>query len=324
MEINKLLNKLWYGKDEHKNTSFSSPEVLYRTAKKILPQLKKRQVQQFLSQQLAYSTFREFRKGSIDRNILVNRPGHVLAFDTAFLKKFGHKGGVKFLLVGVDIFSGYTKVAGLKSLKNATQAFSKLLKEFQDKFKTIENIVLDRGGENYSIKRYAEAENIDVFFAPELSVNKASRAERAIRILRQRMSKLLLSNPLMMPLTAAKLSADSYNSTINQETGVAPADVEGEKIGVILRHRMDKQMKQLSKASFNPKFKIGDIVKLKIVRKNTVFVKSNEPIWSFESFVIVSVKDTTPRYSYKIKKVGGSTKTASVPERYLQLVKSDG
>lgn len=324
MSTNTILKKLWYDTDEHKNTSFSSPEILYKEAKKVLPELKKTQVQDFLNQQLAYSTFRDFRKGSIDRSTHVNKPGHVLSFDVAYLKKFGHKAGIKFLLVGTDIFSGFTKVAGLKSLKNATQAFAKLLREFQDKFGNIENIVLDRGGENYSIKRYAEAQGIDVFFAPELSVNKSNRSERQILTLKKKMAKILKSKPRMIPLTAAKLAAEIYNSTVNVKTGIAPTNVEGENIGIVLRHRMDNQLKQLTKSSFNPKFNIGDIVKLKIVRKNTVFVKSNEPLWTSDSFVILSVKDTSPRYSYIIKKVGGAKKTASVPERYLQLVKSNG
>lgn len=319
MANNKILKDLWFNTKINKATSFSSPNNLYLGAKKILPNIKKSEVIHFLHQQPEYSSFKEYRKSGVDRFTHVNSCGHLLAFDVMYMKNFKHKGGIKFLLVGVCVFSGLTKVAGLKSLKNTAVQFAKLLTEFEERFK-VQNVTLDRGGEMVAVKKHAESKGINVYYAPEISVNKSNRCERAIRVIRSRMARIIRSSPTIHPLTAAKQAAESYNETVNSSTGVAPNNVVGEKIGEVIRKRMDNQLKKLTKHSFQPKYKVGDIVKLKIIRKNKVFVKSNQPSWGNDDYTILEVKHTQPRFSYIIKKVGGKIKSGSVPESFLLFV----
>lgn len=321
MSVDDQLRHLWTSYSKMPAT-FSRPEVLFKEARKIIPNLKKHQVLEFIQKQNEYNTFKEYKKTKNSfRFTHVNRPGHLIVIDVFYLKKFGHKGGVKFLLVAVDAFSSFTVVRGMKSLKNSKTHFMKIYEIFEKKFK-IDNLLMDKGSEMYAIKKFAESKGVDVFWAPDISPNKSARAERQILFLRRKMSRILKHNPKLLPLTAAQRATEIYNSTVNVSTGFAPNDVTKDDIGLIIRRRMDNQFKQLTRSSFIPKFSINDIVKLRITRKSTVFLKSNEPSYSQDLYIIIDIKPTAPMFSYVIKKIGGQTKSASIPENYLQLVEN--
>lgn len=314
-----LLRKLWFDSSEERAAAFARPDVLYAEARKYMPQIKQKDVNRFLRQQLENTSFKQVKRSGRDRFTLVNYPGTLIAIDALYLKKFGHAMNIRFLLVFVDVFSGYTLVAGLKSLKNSVDQFAKLLNTYQKRFK-VKNIITDKGGENVAIKKYAEKQGIDVFYAPDISPHKASRAERQHYFIRRRMAAILKHNRKLLPLTAAKRSVAIYNNTVNTATGYKPNDVSPENVGAIIRKRMDDQFQHLSKLSLAPQFSIGDVVKLRITRKNRTFLKSNDPTFYDDSYTIVDIKPTSPRFSYFIRKEGGNKRAQSVPESYLQLV----
>lgn len=314
-----LLRKLWFNSSEERAAAFARPQVLYTEARKYIPDIKQKDVNHFLRQQLENTSFKQVKRSGRDRFTLVNYPGSLIAIDILYLRKFGHALNIRYLLVFVDVFSGYTLVAGLKSLKNTVYQFAKLLKTYEKRFKVI-NVIADKGGENVAIKKYAESLGIDVFYAPDISPHKSNRAERAHRFIRRRMSKILKHNRKLLPLTAAKRAIAIYNTTVNTATGYKPDEVSPENVGAIIRKRMDDQFQHLSKLSLAPQFDIGDIVKLRITRKNRTFLKSNDPTFYDESYIIVDIKPTSPRFSYFIRKEGGNTRAQSVPESYLQLV----
>jgi hypothetical protein len=119
-----LLNDLWYGTAVgEESAAFANARVLYNIARKRDPTIQLADVQSWLKKQPTYIRFKQPNKrlvprGKSARTFLVSAPGVQLTGDCMYLSK----GRFRFVVVFVDMFSGFTHVEFVTSLKSAVVA----------------------------------------------------------------------------------------------------------------------------------------------------------------------------------------------------------
>ena len=242
-----------------------------------------------LAEELHKPIIRKFSKRKVHSPFIDNIWGTDLA-DMQLISKFNKR--FRFLLYVIDIYSKYAWVIPLKYKKGITNtnAFQKNLKESNRK---PNKIWVDIGSEfhNRSMKSWLEKNNIEMYSTH--NEEKSVIAERFIRTLKNKNYKYMTSiskNVYIDKLgdIVNKYNNNTYHSTIKMK----PVDVKS--------YTYIDSSKEIN--AKNPKFKIGDNVKISKHKK--VFAKGYTPNWSEEVFVIKKVKNTVP-WAYVVNDLNG-------------------
>jgi hypothetical protein len=112
----------------------------------------------------------------------------------------------------------------------------------------------------------------------------------------------------------------SYNKTIHTTLGIAPANIGVENEDVI-RQKWKKIREGGVVKVTKPKFKVGDAVRLDIVKGT--FEKGYTERWSYEIHFVHKVYAKFKPYMYKIENENGTVLKGRFYEQQLQKVKGN-
>lgn len=264
--------------------SFKGAETFYREVKKLHPKVTRRNIQEFLKTQDAYTLHKLIRKPKQYRRTLTFAPRDLWQIDLLDMQKYAKENkNYRYMCVIIDCFSKYVWVKPLKNkfAKSIVKALALLLMNERPKL-----IQVDRGSEfvNQNVKTMLEA------FGPKLyhsySTHKASIVERVQRTLRASLGRLFTKQNNHNWIDKIDSLVIAYNNSYHRSIKMNPADVKDENFGKI--RRLLFPPRKIKK----PKFKVGDIVRIFGERKR--FQKEYEKGWTTEKFRIKEIVYSSP------------------------------
>ena len=108
---------------------------------------------------------------------------------------------------------------------------------------------------------------------------------------------------------------NKYNNTVHRTIKMKPIDIAGDFYVKSNRMAFIKDSIELHSNKKNPKFKVGDYVR--ISKYKNIFTKGYTPNWSEEVFVINTIKSIVP-CTYAISDLNGEKIAGSFYEKELQ------
>lgn len=306
------LRKIYFDLDDP--ASFTGVETLYQAAKRRLPDITKKAVREWLSQQESYTLHKPARKRFPRNSIIVTAIDALWELDLVDLSK--HKklnGGFAYLLQVIDVGSrfGFSMPLRTKKPTEVAAAFEKLM---QRSGRRPIVCTFDAGKEFTGKAFQAMLKRNEIFSYVSSSDMKCSIIERWNRTLKSRMWRYFTQNNTYRWKDVLQKLVTGYNNATHRTIGCKPSEVTAETIGGIV-NRLVQNSNLERPHSF--KFDINDHVR--ISRSKGVFEKGFEPNWTREIFVITSRK-AVPHPVYKIKDLNNESIKGIFYETQLQKV----
>ena len=219
----------------------------------------------------------------------------------------------KYIFTNIDIFSKYAYAFPLKSKKiqDIKPCFEKIFKKNKPKF-----IWSDKEPAFFSkeMQQFFKDNNVKIYHTN--SHLKASIIERFNRSLRELMMKEFVKNNNTVWYNILQKLINKYNYRYQSTIKMKPVEVNKSNEKYI-----KENIYTYNKTSKNPKFKIGDLVRISLKRRD-VFDKSSANIkWSKELFKIHSINRSNV-ITYKIKDLNGEIIEGIFYEKELQKTKN--
>ena len=139
---------------------------------------------------------------------------------------------------------------------------------------------------------------------------KAVVAERFIRTLKNKLFKHMSAISKNIYFDVLDDIVNRYNNTVHSTIKMKPIEVTDDYYAEYNQHPTE-----LHSNKRNPKFKVGDNVRISKYKKN--FAKGYTPNWSEEVFFINKITNTVP-WTYAISDSNGEEITRSFYEKELQ------
>ena len=167
--------------------SLSSANKLYKHAKEINPDLKKRDVEKYLEGEESYTLHKPVRKRFPMQMFLFPYPGHTIISDVCYINYEGSE--CKYLLFFIDGYSKYLSVFSLKSLK-AIDVAPVVDNFFHKNIYAYKKCFTDEGQEYLSkkIRNVYKKHNVFWYTTRNKSI-KASPVERSILTMKRKISR---------------------------------------------------------------------------------------------------------------------------------------
>ena len=291
-------------------------EALYQEAKKVLPNLTKKQVSDFIITQSSYTKSRQFRPVKRYRRVMTDHINYLWQID---LMDFSAPRYVRanrpfrFCLTIIDTFSKRLKTFKLKT-KKKEEVKDILIRLLLPRETRPWNIQADEGNEfvNNLFKGQLALMKPPITLYNTSSILKASIVERVQRTLKGRLGKYW-EEPGVRKYRWVDILPEitkSYNNSYHRSIGMTPNEVNAQNEKMVYRrlypkpNRGDptypKYMKQ-KRSNFRhakllkKKFKIGDLVrhidKKKLEKKAKGMTKESDPNFTDEVFRIHEIRD---------------------------------
>lgn len=206
--------------------------------------------------------------------------------------------GIKYFLLVIDVMTKFMWVVPLKDAKAST-----VTEAFEYIFKTSKrrpvNIQTDQGSEyKKETLAFFKKEGVNHFWS--YNSTKAAIAERAIRTLKQKISRHQDITGSYEYLTALPKIVDSYNKTVHSTIKMTPFEASKPKNRELVINNFLDSIKKRSRGDV--KFAVNDKVRLSI-QKNA-FSKEGDGNWTPEIFKVSEILDTEP-VTYKVLDLKG-------------------
>ena len=221
IKMDVLLSKLYYSPASA--TGYSRPVILWREAKKHIPKLTLKQVQEWYWGQDVPSRFQQAKK-HFNRSLFVTRSVNVQWL--ADLADFGnltrYNNNYRYLLVVQDLFS--RKLVGLVALKRklsqeVAQALQHIIKEVGH---VPQVFYTDQGREFFGeCQKLYSKYNIEHATTNDIT-QKAAPVERAILVVKQRLYKIMNSQNTLKWTDKLNDVMTAYNNSYNRTLGMSP------------------------------------------------------------------------------------------------------
>ena len=267
-----------------------------------------------LSEELNKPVINKFTR----KKIIVNYIDEIHSCDLVDMQKYSRMNkGYKYIFTNIDIFSKYAWSFPIKSKKisDIKPCFEKIFKERKPKF-----IWSDKESAFFSkeILKFFKDHNIEIYYTN--SNLKAVVIERFNRSLRELMMKEFVKNNNTVWYNILPKLIKFYNNRYHNTIKDKPININksNEKYikDTIYTYNVTNKI---------PKFKINDIVRISLKRRELFDKPSANIKWSEELFKIHSI-DKSNVISYKIKDMNNEIIQGIFYEKELQLskMKEDG
>lgn len=260
------------------SAAFSSVERLHQHS----PDISRKSIQQFLQSNDSHTKYKPVRYGFPRLKVLAFRINEIWSIDLADVSKLHeYNGGIKYLLVAVDVLSRYVRVEPLKN-KTAVEtakSFSKMIRK-----KKPEKVWSDKGTEfKGAFKELCKKKDIEMYTTQ--SETKSAFAERNIRSLKNIMYKYMEHRWTYSYLKELPEFVRTINSRINRVTKLAPNTVSKKHVA----HLVSLTNTGTSRRA---KLAVGDTVR--IAKKDIPFKKGYKQSFTDELFTVTGVPTTNP------------------------------
>ena len=255
-----------------------------------------------LAEELHKPVRRKFKR----RRVLVNGIDKIWAADLADMKAFSKfNQGFNFLLLVIDIFSKYGWIIPLKNKEGKTvaPALKTIFKERKP-----EKMWVDKGKEFYN----KDVKELIELYSTE-NEEKSSVVERWIRTMKEKMWKYFTDNNTNHYVDILPDLVKDDNNTRHSSIKMTPVEASKKKNELTVWRNLYPD--RLKKIDINPKFSIGD--KVRISKKKKTFEKGYTTRWTEEIFTITKINRTSP-VTYKIADLNGEEIDGTFYEPELQ------
>ncbi len=258
-------------------------------------------IAEFLRQNETSSLHKRIRRKFKRRKTITYFPFDICMADLAFYNDPSYvraNGGVKYILVFIDVFSKMCYVEPMKDKFGMTTflALEKILKRLPV---TPNQIITDVGTEFYNHRVKSLFDDYGVVHYSLRGPHKASVAERMIQTLKGRLEKYFWANKTKRYVDVLQQVVDNYNKTPHRSIGMAPVKVNRSN-----QEQVFNKMYKNAKIKTQPRLEIGDVVR--IARMKTIFEKGYTRRWSLDLYTIVSAKSRGGVDYYKVKDESGT------------------
>ena len=273
-----------------------------------------RLVKQFLHSKASYTKHRQAKRKHDRLPVRCRFINEIWCMDLAQVDKLADSnGGIKYLMLIVDVFSRFVRVGTMrnKSAETAKACFINLCSEKND-LMFPRKLWIDSGKEFLAdFKNFCEDAGIRVYSTH--TEKKALFAERYIQSFKNILYRFLEERKTTHHKKHLQEFVNTMNSRVNNTTGLAPKDVRNHHYLQVL-HSSRQQMKipKLRK----PKLQPGDKVRLAYAEKS--FRKGYKAQFSDDVYEIVRITTIKPVVTYQVKDETGETLKGRYYEQELQ------
>lgn len=208
-----ILLKLY--EDYRSPSGLSGINMLFKAAKIAHPHITLQEIKHFLAGQNSYTLHKITPRRFTRRKTIASGPKNIITCDLADMSSISsHNDGVRYLLIGLDVFSRYMSVKKLinKNSKTVTEHLELMLDE--PAFKGTRKIFCDRGAEftNNNVKQMYERKKIK-FYSTHSQEIKSGLIERHIRTLKTKIYKFLTHTKSQRYIDVLNDLVSAYNSS---------------------------------------------------------------------------------------------------------------
>lgn len=275
---------------------------LFRAAREKNASITYKDVVDYLSSQRAYTLHKLQPLRFPRRKIIAAAPRIILTCDLADMTLLhSHNGGIKYILLCIDVFSRLMKAVGLvrKNSKSVLSALRNIIES--PTFRGISRLHTDRGAEFYNrpLLNYLKKKNIKLYST--FSDTKAAIAERAIRTLKHRIYRYMTLTNSLKYIEVLPAIVETYNSTPHSslKKGQTPQQVHSLSLPRDIRRQFG--LMYLNARPHQPRTspRLTPGAHVRITSHRGIFHKSYWPQNTEEIFKIQSVDNSQviPTYS---------------------------
>ena len=263
-----------------------------------------------LSQELNRPTINKFPR----QKIIVNHINEIHSTDLVDMSQYSKiNRGYKYIFTNIDVFSKIAYAFPLKSKKiqDIKPCFEEIFEKNKPKY-----IWSDREAAFLSkeIQQFFKDNNVKIYHTN--SHLKAVVIERFNRSLRELMMKEFVKNNNTVWYNILPKLIKAYNNRHHSTIKMAPIRVNKSN-----EKHIKENIYTYDKTSKNPKFKINDLVRISLKRRNLFDKPSSNIKWSEELFKVHSIKKSNV-ITYKIKDLNDEIIEGIFYERELQKSKN--
>ena len=263
-----------------------------------------------LSEELNKPVINKFER----KKIIVNHIDEIHSCDLVDMVKYSRMNkGYKYIFTNIDIFSKYAWSFPIKSKKiqDIKPCFQKIFKERKPKY-----IWSDQESSFFSkeMLKFFEDNNVKIYHT--YSNLKAVIIERFNRSLRELMMKEFVKNNNTVYYNILPELIKKYNNRYHHTIKMRPIDVNKSNE----KHIKDSIYKY-NITNKKPKFKINDIVRISLKRRELFDKPTGNIKWSEELFKIYKINKSNV-ISYQIKDMNDEIIKGIFYEKELQLTKN--
>ena len=263
-----------------------------------------------LSNELDKPTIQKFER----KKVIVNHINEIHSADLVDMTQYSKiNKGYKYILTNIDVFSKIAYAFPLKSTKYKTSklVLKKYFKKNKPKF-----IWSDKEPAFFSkeMQKFFKDNNVKIYHSN--SHLKAVVIERFNRSLRELMMKHFVKNNNTIWYNILPKLIKIYNNRYHSTIKMKPVDVNKNNEKYI-----KENIYTYNKTSKKPRFKLGDLVRISLKRRDVFDKASGNIRWSEELFKVHSINRSNV-ITYKIKDLNGEIIEAIFYEKELQKTKN--
>ena len=263
-----------------------------------------------LSEELNKPVINKFER----KKIIVNHIDEIHSCDLVDMIKYSRMNkGYKYVFTNIDIFSKFAWSFPIKSktIKDIKPCFEKIFKQRKPKY-----IWSDQESSFFSkeMLKFFEDNNVKIYYT--YSNLKAVIIERFNRSLRELMMKEFVKNNNTVWYNILPELIKKYNNRYHRTIKMKPIDVDKTN-----EKHMKNTVYNYDVTNKIPKFKINDLVRISLKRRELFDKPSANIKWSEELFKIHSINKSNI-ITYKIKDLNNEIIKGIFYEKELQLTKN--
>ena len=299
-----------YYNDPNFKGSYSGKERFYKSLKEIIPDITRKDVNNYLQTDDSYTLHKPVLKPRKFRRIYSRGIGYAFSIDLVDMSHLARKNrGYRWLITVIDQFS--RKLYCFKSKNKKGKTITNVMKDFLTRERP-RKIEADEGGEWECAPFKALCKRLKIKMYHVYSDTKNSLIERANKSLKNIMYRRFTATGSHVWYNVLDKLVDNYNNSYHRSIKMAPNEVNPSNEAAV-RATLYPPLPRPKRA----KYQVGQTVR--ITRKRTVFQRGFHHQWSYEVFKIHRVRPTTP-ITYTLIDMNSEVIKGSFYEREIQPV----
>ena len=201
--------------------SFTGVKGLLENARKIDPNITRKDVQSFLEKQDSYTLHKITRKNFNRRKVLAPKPGIIASCDLADMSNLStFNNGIKYILIFIDVFSRLCQAVPVKNKDGRTIVNALRFILELGHFNRLCRLNSDEGKEfyNHHVNQLLKSKGIILYSVSSREI-KASLAERLIRTIKAKLYRYMTHNNTKKYIDILPDIIESYNNSPHSSIG---------------------------------------------------------------------------------------------------------